>query len=202
RGYQIRLAPRGTLPFDTEATIADAASITAALSADSNIVAVSPVLGGQLHVARGDSTITATLLGVHPRVQGDYELLEGRDPDPGEVVMSGELLSALGARIGDTLSAGTGYDPQLRQLLRPRTLKSSGRVRFLYTDGGQRGAAMPLEAMQAMIEAQRDRASLFMVQVRDGVDVEAMRRSIESKVPSVSAISIETAIAQVDQRLS
>jgi putative ABC transport system permease protein len=202
RGYQIRLAPRGTLPFDTDATIADASSIESILSSDSAVVAVSPVLGGQLHIVRGDTTITAALLGVHPSVQGDYELLEGRDPAAGDIVVSGDLLSALGAHIGDTLTAGAGYDPQLRQLLGPRTLRISGRVRFLYMAAGQRGAAMPLEAMQAMTETQRDRASLFMVQVRRGVDVEAMRHSIESRIPTVSAISIETAIAQVDQRLS
>jgi putative ABC transport system permease protein len=202
RGYQIRLAPRGTLPFDTEATIADASSIARTLSADSNVIAVSPVLGGQLHVVHGDSTVSAALLGVHPAVQGDYELLEGRDPADGEIVMSGDLLSALDARIGDTVSAGAGYDPQLRQLLGPRRFSIVGRVRFLYMAAGQRGAAMPLEAMQAMSDQRRDRASLFMVRVRDGVDVEAMRRSIETKILTVSAISIETAIAQVDQRLS
>ena len=202
RGYQIRLAPRGTLPFDTEATIANAAGITAMLTADSSVTAVSPVLGGQLHIVRGDSTITSALLGVHPAVQGDYELLEGRDPSLGEVVASGELLSALNVRVGDSITAAAGYDPQLRQLLAPRRLKISGRVRFLYMAGGQRGAAIPLEVMQAMSDQRRDRASLFMVRVRDGVDVEAMRKSIEARIPSVSAISIETAIAQVDQRLS
>ena len=203
RGYQIRLAPRGTLPFDTEATIGEAAAIASTLAADSSVLAVSPVLGGQLHVLRGDSSIAAALLGVHPAVQGDYELLEGRDPaGPNEVVVSAELMSAAGARIGDTVAAGAGYDPQLRQLLGPRQLMITGRVRFLYMAAGQRGAAMQLEAMQAMSEQRRDRASLFMVRVRDGVDVEAMRRAIESRIPSVSAISIETAIAQVDERLS
>jgi putative ABC transport system permease protein len=202
RGYQIRLAPRGTLPFDTEATIADASGITKTLSADPGVLAVSPVLGGQLHVVRGDTTVTAALLGVHPAVQGDYELLEGHDPSDGEVVVSGDLLSALSARVGDSVTAGAGYDPQLRQLLGPRTLKIAGRVRFLYMAAGQRGAAMPLEAMQAMSDQRQDRASLFMVRVAEGVDVEAMRRSIESRIPSVSAVSIETAIAQVDQRLS
>jgi ABC-type lipoprotein release transport system permease subunit len=202
RGYQIRLAPRGTLPFDTEATIADASSIGRTLAADSNVLAVSPVLGGQLHVVRGDSTVSAALLGVRPEVQGDYELLEGRDPAAGEVVVSEDLLSALGARIGDTIAAGAGYDPQLRQLLGPRDLRISGRARFLYMAAGQRGAAMPLESMQAMSETQRDRASLFMVRVRDSIDVEAFRQSIEMRMPTVSAISIETAIAQVDQRLS
>jgi putative ABC transport system permease protein len=202
RGFQIRLAPRGTLPFDTEATIADASGIVATLAADSNVSAVSPVLGGQLHVERGDSTVTAAVLGVHPAVQGDYELLEGRDPSAGEVAMNADLLGALGKQIGDTVVAGAGYDSQLRQLLGGKTLKIAGRVRFLYMAAGQRGAAMPLEQLQAMSAPARDRASLFMVRVRDGVDVEAMRHSIESRIPSVSAISIETAIAQVDERLS
>lgn len=203
RGYQIRLAPRGTLPFDTEATIGNASAITAALEADPNVIAVSPVLGGQLHVVRGDSTVSAALLGVRPTVQGDYELLEGTDPSgPGDVVMSGELLTALGARVGDTLTGGAGYDPQLRQLLGGRALTVTGRARFLYMASGQRGAAMPLETMQAMSDQRGDRVSLFMVRARDGVDIERMRSDIEARVPSVSAISIETAIAQVDERLS
>jgi putative ABC transport system permease protein len=172
------------------------------LAADSAVIAVSPVLGGQLHVVRGDSTIAAALLGVHPAVQGDYEILEGRDPaGPAEVVMSGELLAAVGRRIGDTVRAAAGYDPQLRQLLGPRTLTIVGRARFLYMAAGQRGAALPLESVQAM-SGRDDRASLFMVQVRDGVDIEAMRGSLEARIPTVSAISIETAIAQVDERLS
>ena len=202
RGYQIRLAPRGTLPFDTEATIADASSIAKTLAADASVLAVSPVLGGQLHVVRGDTNVSAALLGVRPEVQGDYELLEGRDPGAGELVVSEDLLSALSAQIGDTIAAGAGYDPQLRQLLGPRELRISGRARFLYMAAGQRAAAMPIESMHAMSETQRDRASLFMVRVRDGVDVEAFRQSIETRIPTVSAISIETAIAQVDQRLS
>jgi putative ABC transport system permease protein len=203
RGYQIRLAPRGTLPFDTEATIAGATGVLELLAADANILAVSPVLGGQLHVVRGDSTVSAALLGVYPDVQGDYELLEGRDPRaPNEIVMSADLLQAIGSRIGDTVTAAAGYDPQLRQLIGPRSLVIAGRVRFLYMASGQRGAAMPLEAMQSMSDQRHDRASLFMVRVREGVDIEAMRHSIEKRIPGVSAISIETAIAQVDQRLS
>jgi putative ABC transport system permease protein len=203
RGYQIRLAPRGTLPFDTEATIADASSITAALAADPRVAAVSPVLGGQLHVVRGDSTVTAALLGVRPAVQGDYEIIEGREPSAAaEIVMSAELIGAIGAALGDSIVAGAGYDPQLRQLLGPRQLVVVGRARFLYMAAGQSAAAMPLEAMQAMSDQRRDRASLFMVRVRDSVDVEEFRQSVESRIPSVSAISIETAIAQVDERLS
>jgi putative ABC transport system permease protein len=41
-----------------------------------------------------------------------------------------------------------------------------------------------------------------MVKARDGVNVEALRRWIEVTVPNVSVISTETAIEQVEQRLS
>jgi putative ABC transport system permease protein len=112
------------------------------------------------------------------------------------------LLSATGRRVGDSVTAGAGYDPQLRQLLAGRSLTIVGRARFLYMASGQRGAAMPLNAMQAMSEQRRDRASLFMVRIRDGGDVEQARHDIEARFPTVSAVSIATAIAQVDERLS
>jgi putative ABC transport system permease protein len=203
RGYQIRLAPKGTLPFDTEATIDDAGRIARDLLASAEVAAVSPVLGGQLHMLRADTNVSATLLGVHPPVQGDYELQEGRDPVAAdEVLMNGDLLAALGKHVGDTLTAGALYDPQLRQLNGTRALRIVGRVRFLYLAAEQRGAAMLLEAMQAMSAERTDRVSLFMVRTKPGVDVEAVRHRLESRFPTVSAISIETAIAQVDQRLS
>ena len=44
RGFQLRVAPKGTLPFDSEATIAGASELIAALRARPEISAVSPVL--------------------------------------------------------------------------------------------------------------------------------------------------------------
>ena len=57
-----------------------------------------------------------------------------------------------------------------------------------------------LEAMGG--QAQHDRASLFMVRVRKGANAEQVRDWIEKQLPNVTAISIATAIAQVDERLS
>src|SRR6478752_2883171 len=74
RGFQLRLAPKGTLPFDTEATIADASEVVRTLRTVAGVTTVSPVLGGQLHVEGRDRSITATALGVDPTVQGDYEI--------------------------------------------------------------------------------------------------------------------------------
>jgi ABC-type lipoprotein release transport system permease subunit len=73
QGFQIRLAPKGTLPFDTDATIPDASNVVRTLMARPDVVAVSPVLGAQLHVEHGATSVSAAALGTIAAVQGDDE---------------------------------------------------------------------------------------------------------------------------------
>ncbi len=204
RGFQLRLSPRGTLPFDTEAMIPGVRGIVDTLRALPDVAAVSPVLGAQLHVPRGDRTVTSFALGIDPHVQGDYELLSGRDALAGDaLVVNDDFLRAADARVGDTLEVFAGYDPQLRALTGERRVVITGRARFLYLSAGQPAAALPLASLQQMTgHARDDAASLLMVRLRDGADVEGARRWIESHVSRVDAISTAQAMARVDQRLS
>lgn len=210
RGFQLRVAPKGTLPFDTDATIPDAASVVRTLAAIPGVATVSPVLGGQIHVDRGDragatsAAVSATAIGVDPRVQGDYELTGGRDPSaPDELVASDDFLAAAHATVGGNISAAAGYDAQLRAFSGRRVLRIVGRAHFLYTATGQRAVALPLATLQAMRgEAARDRVSLMMVRAAAGANVDSVLRRIEVALPRVTAISTETAMRQVDERLS
>jgi len=204
RGFEIRLAPRGTLPFDTDATIGNASAVIDTIARNPGIGKVSPVLGASLHFPRGDSTVTSVGLGLLPERQGDYELVEGADPTSRDaIVMNEDLMRRLGTRIGDTITVAVGYDPQLRGFSGSRRLVVSGRARFLYIARGQLAAALLLSTLQEMHGAsQRDRVSLIMVDVHGGETEESIRAWIADRVPSVTAISTATAIAQVDQRLS
>jgi len=204
QGFQLRIAPKGTLPFDTEATIRDADSLVAMLRARPEVVKVSPVLGGQLHIPTGRGAVTSAALGIEPAVQGDYELVEGRPPAaPDELAANDALLAALGRRVGDTVTAGAGYDAQLRGLSGARTLWIVGRVRFVYFAADQRGAALPLATLRAMQGADAaGRISLAMVRLRDGTNVDSARATIERLAPRVTVISTADAIRQVDERLS
>jgi len=204
QGFQIRLAPRGTLPFDTDATIPGATAIMSQLKARRDVVAVSPVLGAQLHVERGAASVSAAALGTIAAVQGDYKILTGRAPTiDGEAAANDALLSATVARLGDTLSVAAGFDPQLRAFTGQRTLRVVGRAHFIYLAAGERALALPLTSFQAMEGASRaDRVSLIMVRLREGAAVEAARSAIDREIPVVSAISTATAIEQVEQRLS
>jgi putative ABC transport system permease protein len=204
QGFDIRLAPKGTLPFDTDATIAGVSAITSVLRTNPDIREISPVLGGSIHIPVGARDVSAGVLGVDPTVQGDYEFLSGRDiTTPDAIVANDYLLRKLGARFGDTLNVAAGYDPQTRTYSGLRKLVLNGKVRFIYGATAQPAAAVRRETLEALGGGtRRDRASLFMVRVRKGANPDSVRSWIASRIPSVSTISIATAIAEVDQRLS
>ncbi len=177
RGFQLRLAPKGTLPFDTDATIENTSAIVATLRSDRRIVTVSPVLGGTIHISLRGKIVTSAALGIDPRVQGDYELLSGKDPFGADEIVVND--------------AGS------------KKLIITGRVRFLYAAANQLATAMQLRTLQEMSGPdRRDDASLFMIKVRTDDEVESTRAWAERAIPNVSAISTASALAQVDQRLS
>jgi len=204
QGFDIRLAPKGTLPFDTDATIPGVNAITKVLRTNPDIREISPVLGGSIHIPVGDKDVSASILGINPAVQADYEFLSGRDVTTADAIVVNEnLLRKLGAHVGDTLTVATGYDPQTRSYSGQKKLVLTGLVRFIYGAAEQAGSAVRRETLEAMRGPEgRDRASLFMVRVRDGSNPDSVRNWVERQVPNVTAISISTAIAQVDQRLS
>jgi putative ABC transport system permease protein len=202
-GFTVRVSPRGTLPFDTEATIGQARAATAAISRIPGVTAVAPVLGTTVHVLGGRDAVTAFALGVDPAVQGDYQVLEGVDPVGNALVASDALLRATGARIGDTLDVAVGFDPQLRTYTGRRRVAVSGRARFTYLSADDRAAGLPLATVQAMGGADRaDRVSLFMVRTAPNVDPAAARVAIERALPRVTALSTAGAVAEAENRLS
>jgi putative ABC transport system permease protein len=203
RGFEIRLAPKGTLPFDTDATIPGVSAIIATLRTNPDVREISPVLGASIHVLAGHRDVSGSVLGIDPSVQGDYELLSGQDVAASNFIVGNDhLLNQLGAHIGDTLSVAIGYDPQTRTYSGQRKLILTGRVKFIYGANDQSSAAVRRETLEAMGGQNHDRASLFMIRVRKGADAERVRDWIEKQLPNVTAISIATAIKQVDERLS
>ena len=204
RGFEIRLAPKGTLPFDTDATIPDVAAVSATLRKNSEIEAISPVMAASIHAPVGGRNVSSATLGIDPSVQGDYELMAGEDVIRADALVANDyLIEQLRAKVGDTVEVATGYDPQTRSYTGQRKLVLTGRVRFIYGASRQPASAMRRETLEGMVEPERrNRASLFMVRLRQGADAEEVRAWISSELPNVTAISIATAIAQVDQRLS
>lgn len=206
QGFQLRLTPRGTMPFDTEATVGGASALVATLKADPDVVRVAPVLGTKGFVQRAgtDSVIAAFVLGVDPAVQGDYLIAEGREiAAPDEMIVNAAWLSSTGYSVGDTVALAVGYEPQVRRLRGVRSVRIVGRGRFVMLAGGERAAALPIATVQTMGgDERRDRVSVVLVATRAGVDIEVVRARIERADPRLSALSTTAALRFVDERLS
>lgn len=208
QGFQLRLTPRGTMPFDTEATVGGADALFAALRADRDVTVAAPVLGSRLFTLGASATATPATpavasfaLGIDPALQTDYRIEEGREIlGPDEMVVNEPYLAATGHALGDRVRVAAGYDAQMRRSTGERTLRIVGRGRFVMLSATEVASALPLATLQEMSGA-GDRLSVVLVRTRPGADVESVRARIEAQHPRLSALSTEVALRFMDERL-
>ncbi len=206
RGYQIRVSPKGTLPFDTEATLAGATALRRTLESDPAVEAVGPFLGTSLHARRGDSLVTLFGYGIDPAAQALYQLEEGADLAPGDtagVLLSRPAAQAIGAGIGDTVSLLGRLDPQTASAAVERRLVVRGLARWLYDYRGQPSVGTVLAVMQDLAwQRAEDRVSAMVVRVREGADLEAVVERLRAAAPRAEVNSVGELVAHFRQRLA
>jgi putative ABC transport system permease protein len=205
RGFQMRLTPKGTLPFDTEATMAGASGIVAALRRDPAVEAAGAMLGTSLYGRTADSLVTLFGYGVQPEAQSLYQLTSGQDLTPGDT--SGVLLSApaariLGAAVGDTVTLVGRLDPQTVTAGVGRRLVVRGMVRWLYDYRGQPSVGTVLPLMQRLArQPSADRASVILVKAREDAAVPALAARLRAQFPQVEVNSVADLVAHFRERL-
>jgi len=206
RGYQLRVSPLGTLPFDTEATMGGVTALSAALRRDASVMEVAPILGTTLQGEHGGVALALVAYGVEPAAQGIYTLERGNDLTPGDrtgVLLGEPALLRLGADIGDTIVLRGRLDPQLADAASEVALVVRGIVRFLYDARDQPSIAMPLAVAQRLAGAEAaDRASVLMVRVTDDATVGATAARLRAAHPEVAVNSIDDLVAQFRLRLT
>jgi putative ABC transport system permease protein len=203
RGFQVRVSPKGALPFDAEAYIADAGQVVARLRADPDIAAAGPVLGGALYARMRDSLATLFGYGIDPAAQSLYQLLSGRDLAPGDtlgILLSAPAAARLGAASGDTLRIVGGLDPGIATAAVERRLVVRGMVRWLYDYRGQPSVGVLLPVMQRLADA-RDRVSLVAVKVREDAAVPAVVARLRATEPRLEVNSVAQLVVHFRERL-
>jgi len=205
RGYQIRLSPKGTMPFDTEATFDGVGEVVRALRADPDVAAAGGVLGGSLYVRRADSLVTLFGYGIDPSAQSLYEVTAGRDLAPGDsggVLLSVPAARAIAAGIGDTVRLIGVLDPQVAAAGAARPLVVRGIVRWLYDYRDQRSVGVTLPLMQRLTRRTAgDPASAVVVRVRHDSRVTAVASRIRARFPHIEIRSVEQLVEQFRRRL-
>jgi putative ABC transport system permease protein len=205
RGFQMRLTPKGTLPFDTEATIGGVSDIVAALRRDPAVAAAGAVLGTSVYGRTPDALVTLFGYGIEPEAQSLYEVTGGRDltsADSSGVVLSEAAARLLGASIGDTVTLVGRLDPQVVTAAVGRRLVVRGLVRWLYDYRGQPSVGTVLPLMQSLSrQAAADRASLILVKARDDRAVPQLADRLRQRFPQVEVNSVADLVAHFRERL-
>jgi len=211
RGYQVRITPKGTLPFDAEATIGRGSALMAALRAEPMVASAAPVLGAALHARAGvphgggDSLVTVVGYGVEPAAQAIYEVERGTDLAPGDslgLLVSAPAAGRLGLAVGDTVAVAGRLDAQLAAAAAERRFVVRGLARFLYDSRGQPSVATLLPVMQSLAgPAYADRLSLVLVRAAPGADPERLTGRLRALVPSVETNSVADLVVQFRQRM-
>ncbi len=207
-GYALRVSPRGTLPFDTEATIEGFASLRERVARTAGVETVVPVLAATLAVEAKDRVPGGAAVPTRSRrtlalgVGGDgglHRLTGGEEATSGEVVVSEALAESLDLEIGDPLrlAPARGFGSWARAAV-PRV---SGTAAFVFAARGAAPVSMPLADLQALTD-QEDEVSFAMIAATDGADPEAVRDDVAAAVPRVEVVTLEGIVAQVDRRLS
>lgn len=202
RGYELRLTPKGTLPFDTEATVGGFAGLRDTIDGIAGVERIAPVLAtsvtAELGTAAGDSpgrSIQALALGMDPGDQSLYRLTEGTTPQPGEVLTDPSVRTALDADLGSVLrlrpAGGSGAWG------RRTTASISGTGEFAFASRGDLQVVLRLDDLQAL-SAQHDQISFAMIRIRDGYDPESVQAAILEAVDRVEIVTL----AGIGERLS
>ena len=205
KGYHIRLSPKGTLPFDTEATLRAAGSTVLRLRQDPAIAAAGAVLGASLYGGSPDSLVTLFGYGIQPEGQGLYWLQAGADLVPADtsgILLSSAAAGLLRAGVGDTVTMVGRLDPQVMTSSVGRKLTVRGLVRWAYDYRGQPSVGTVLPVMQTLAYGRRqDRASLILVKAKQEGEALALTARLRAEFPDLEVYSVGDLVKVFQQRL-
>jgi len=203
-GYEVRVCPRGTLPFATDAVIEESGRVTAALEKDARIERSLRVLGTTLYA----DTIPMFAMGVDGERQSLYRVIEGEDVREGGVALNRNAAAALGVAVGDTLSLRRESGVAIAAFSKgPRSLVT-GIIDIDFDLPGQRTAILPLEDVQRMTGTS-NAASFVLIKLKgnDGemAPPEAQREaaaSLAQQFPDLSVYSMDTLMVALQRQLA
>ncbi len=206
RGYELRVSPRGTLPFDTEATIPGWRALQESVEGVAGVERVAPVLamsvsaevveGGPVDSPEARRTLA---LGLDPGNRALYGLVEGALPGTEEVLLDARLARELGIGPGSRLRVATasGFPGWGRSA----TVRVAGTGDFVFATRQDKPLAMPMADLQAL-SGLEDEVSFAMIRTEAGADPEAVRSGIAATSQRVEVVTLAGIADQLDERLS
>ncbi len=211
-GYEVRVCPLGTLPFATDAVIAESSRVTRALDEDARVERWLRVLATTLY---SDSTSLFTM-GVDGRAQSLYEVTRGvdldvaRDDDLTPILLNENAAAALGVDVGGAVTLAAGAPGAGLAFSRGARAVVVGIIHIPFDLAQQRTLVMPLDAVHRLRPDTHDAASFVLAKLRapdeDGfapLDAQrAVAASLAQSFPELSVYSVDEVMAALQGQLA
>ncbi len=212
-GYEVRVCPLGTLPFATDAVIAESSRVTRALDDDARVERWLRVLATTLY---SDST-SLFAMGVDGRAQSLYTVVRGADLDSPRddgvvpVLLNQNAATALHADVGDEIDLAAEVPGLERSMTEARTrFVVSGIIAIEFDLAQQRTLVLLIDAVQRLRPNARDAASFVLVKLRASerdsfapLDAQrAVAATLAEQFPELSVYSIDELMAALQGQLA
>ncbi len=203
-GYEIRVCPLGTLPFATDAVIAESSRVTRTLGDDPRVERWLRVLGT---TAYSDST-PLFVVGIDGAAPSLYTVTRGadmdqpRDDDLTPILLNENAAAALGVDVGDRIDLKTGAPGVSRVFVTGDPFVVSGIIALEFDLPQQRTVVMPLHAVRRLRPESRDDASFVLAKLRaSDNDTFAPLEEQRAGAPSIAATFPELSVYSIDELL-
>lgn len=202
-GWELRISPRGTVPFETEAQIRDFGEIKKRMNSMFEAEAIDGMLGATLNVRISDKTFSSFAAGIQSSTNSLYILRNGKEPSENEVLVNRYLARDHNLSPGQTIQIWAGSQEQSIGSFEATNATVSGIVDFQLDAEGQYTIACSLPFLQKLInERSNDPVSIMMIRLKNGSEAEGVAAKINREFPQVSAYTISGVVEAVDTQLS
>ncbi len=205
-GYQVRVVPKGLLPFESGAALRDSRALADAFAADDRVAESIPFWGQTVYVSRperSDRPIAAFGYGAPAGAAPALRIDDGRTVESsGEIIVDDNLAERLGLAVGDSVLVGVDPDPAVGALRRRRIARVSGVANFTFSAEGTYNVGLVIDDMWAMAGSESEPAALLLVRVHREADAYDVAREFRGRFDNVDVYAIPEIIEAAGDRLS
>lgn len=205
-GYEVRVCPRGTLPFTTDAVIEESSRVVTAMAHDARVERTLSVLGTTLHV----DSLPVFALGVEGEKQSLYRVVEGHDvASGGDVLLNRNAATAFHVTIGDSLELRRDASSASLAFSRAVRARVIGIIEIPFDLPHQRTAILPLTTVQ-QIRNQPGTVSFVLAKLTGSGDEpfvpldeqRALAAALASEFPDLSVYAMDELLGALQRQLA
>ncbi|HSE39615.1 MAG TPA: FtsX-like permease family protein, partial [Acidobacteriota bacterium] len=204
-GWELRIAPRGTVPFETETQIANFTQLRSSIAKLIDAESIDGMLGTTVNTKFKGEVFTSFAAGIESQRKVLYTLISGKNITPGsnEILVNRYLATEKKIQHGDVLPLWIGSQEQTLGNRRTVDARVAGIIEFKLDAEGQHTMACELSFLQKVLGSDAsDGVSIIMIKLKNPRTAEEDAAKINKHFPQVSAYTILGIVDALEGQLS